>query len=222
MSLSTRHLRLGVAGSTIAVSAFGAFGQAEFVIESHEGAVATGFVEALVPEADRFAAATAWSLTTSSAQATSPSAAAALGDFAGVTRELARRHLFFNTTAADFAASALRSCLDVYSRLSDGWDGPESKAPTARSIEAIEALVDRLPSSLPIPTAMLSRTGEVGLYWDVPNAFADLVVDDDRVFSVFVREKGSGVEEFAEDLVADEVSTEKLDELFASIAFRKG
>ena len=69
---------------------------------------------------------------------------------------------------------------------------------------------------------MLSRTGEVGLYWDVPNAFADLVVDDDRVFSVFVREKGSGVEEFAEDLVADEVSTEKLDELFASIAFRKG
>lgn len=219
MSLSTRHVRLGMAGSTVAISAFSVAPQFEFRNESQESAINTGFVQKAGLESNNFASLSAWALAGSSVQSTSSSPAAALAEFAGVQ---VRRHFAFNTTAADFAISALRSCLEGYLRLSDGWDGPESKAPSASAIEIIETVLDRLPNSLAIPAAMLSRDGEVGLYWDSPSAFADIVLEGDRVFSFFIRDKSSGLEAFTEDLPADEVSSEKLDQLFSSVALRKG
>lgn len=222
MNLSTKQVRLGMAGSTLAIGAVGAVPQYELGIEWHEGAVGAGLVLEAHPELDNFTSRSAWAFVSSSIQSTSTSSADALADFVGVHPDLVRRHFVFNKTAADLATSALRSCLERYLRLRDGWDGPESKAPSRRSIEIIEAMLNRLPTCLPIPTAMLSRSGEVGLYWDSLTTFADIVLEDDRVFSFFVRNKGSGVEAFADYLLADEISSEKLDELVASVALRKG
>lgn len=88
----------------------------------------------------------------------------------------------------------------------DGWDGSGSFGGSLDSGEAIQRALDNIPSGLVLPRVMLSREGEIGLYWDFDNdAYADLVADNTGCLSFFSRSVDG--REYFEDIPITEVNT---------------
>jgi hypothetical protein len=88
----------------------------------------------------------------------------------------------------------------------DGWDEPGSLGTTAEAGGAIMLALDRIPSGLVLPRTMLSRDGEIGLYWDLPNgAYADLTADRCAAVSFFSRDVDG--HECFEEVHAQDLST---------------
>jgi hypothetical protein len=87
----------------------------------------------------------------------------------------------------------------------DGWDGPRSKGPTELATRAALSAIARIPSGMPLPKTMLSPNGDLGLYWDMPVAYADLSFDADGQITFFARNE-EGAECFA-DLDPGELGT---------------
>jgi hypothetical protein len=152
---------------------------------------------------------TTWSITSS---ATSPSVLSRL-----VADGVPSRHLLIGTATADLALAAVRAELETYSTLLDGWDGPQSEAPSKGSIELAKDLLERLPRTWPVPKPMLSPGGEVGFYWNLHRRFADIVLEKGGSLSIFVRAKDTGDEEFVEGLPAAEVSSERLQAMLSRL-----
>jgi hypothetical protein len=223
MSLSTSPLRLGTTSSTIAAGA--AVGILPLLFTQSEAQVGSTYVDVNkveVAAADLLdvASSAGWSLQPTFVQPTSRSTEDLSRLLSLAHGELTSRRILTGTAAAESAAADLRASLEGYSRLEDGWDGPRSKAPSSRSIEIAELLLDRLPDALPSPKAMLSANGEVGFYWNLSNMFADLVIEDDHTVSLFIRAKDSGTEDLFEGLPVEGISGRSLDELLAKVAFR--
>lgn len=97
--------------------------------------------------------------------------------------------------------SCLELELDMYAELNDGWDGSNSRAPTAADIRKVRDVVAQLPPGLPIPKPMLSATGVVGVYWDTKSVFADIELDADGHLSLFIRRKSGDMAEVFEENV---------------------
>ena len=94
------------------------------------------------------------------------------------------------------------SQLNSYFELKSGWDGPDSFPPTSTDIESAINFVNSIPSIFPMPKAMLSSDGEVGLYWDDNIAYIDLQFESDQTLSIFSRDRSSGKEKFIEADIA--------------------
>jgi len=57
-------------------------------------------------------------------------------------------------------------------------------------IDKMISAIKSIPSGIPTPKPMLSDSGELGLYWDVDQVFADLELESNGQFSFFIRKKG--------------------------------
>jgi len=99
-----------------------------------------------------------------------------------------------NTTGDVFAQ------LDSYSKLEPGWDGPGSAKPSFINIELAIDFIGSIPAIFPLPKAMLSRDGELGLYWDDSVVYVDIQFESDHTLSVFSRDRSSGKEKFVDSV----------------------
>jgi len=98
------------------------------------------------------------------------------------------------------SASDVFSQLVGYLKLEPGWDGPGSVAPSASDIELAKEFVASIPAVYPIPKAMLSGDGIVGLYWDDVFMYVDIQFESDHTLSIFSRDRASGKEEFIDSI----------------------
>jgi hypothetical protein len=93
----------------------------------------------------------------------------------------------------------LKSELRRYLTLPDEWDGPESRCPEKKAIDNAFHFIDLLPRGIPLPKPMLSPYGEVGLYWDVGDIYADVAFEGEADLSLFIRNRGmEETEQFVE------------------------
>ena len=72
------------------------------------------------------------------------------------------------------ASAAVWAELDSYRELDDGWDGPDSTAPSYSAIADAQAFLAALPAGVAVPHAMISSDGYVGLFWDDGKNFASV------------------------------------------------
>lgn len=92
---------------------------------------------------------------------------------------------------------AVRAELMGYAVLADGWNGPGSLAPKLGNLTAAADWLQKLPAGVPYPRPMVGPSGNVGLYWDEPNGYAELSFEhqDDAAFFATNRK---GVQHFFE------------------------
>jgi hypothetical protein len=207
-----------VAGTTFALSAFGFLSGSIASGEIVLGERVDKGVAVQIPAQPLPSSPTAWNLTTFAAVSTYVPAALVAEAMGRLAADSVSRHVFFNRSASDLAVAAIHSCLERYSALKDGWDGPGSKAPDGRSLQLLGDLIDSLPPSVPVPKAMLSKTGELGLYWDEARRFADLILEEGGLFSIFVRDKASGREKFAAEIAPERLVGETLEEYLGGMS----
>lgn len=91
---------------------------------------------------------------------------------------------------------SIRNEIDSYGFLQDGWDGEDSFKPSIDVIERAKSLLGNLPSGLPNPTPMLSKSGDLGFYWNNESFYADLHFESEQSISLYIRNKIDGLNEF--------------------------
>ncbi|MGC5830110.1 hypothetical protein LDP08_06020 [Ralstonia pseudosolanacearum] len=82
--------------------------------------------------------------------------------------------------------------LKSYEHLTDDWDGNDGRAATWGDIADAITFLDRLPAGFSIPTPMLASSGEVGLYWDATDFYADAAFEGEGTISLFTKHKTTG------------------------------
>lgn len=86
--------------------------------------------------------------------------------------------------------------IDSYSLLEDGWDGEDSFKPSNANLERAKLLLGKLPSGIPNPTPMLSKSGDLGFYWNNEDFYADLHLESELSISLYVRKKTDKLNEY--------------------------
>lgn len=82
--------------------------------------------------------------------------------------------------------SSLEEELKIYETLSDGWDGPRSKAPTPRAIETTGKFLRKLyRERYPLPTVLLAADGEISMCWEKKKVFIEVDVGDDSTLTCY-------------------------------------
>lgn len=71
--------------------------------------------------------------------------------------------------------------------------------PTTMAVNTALSFIDAIPARLPLPRPMLSSSGELGLYWDLPLGYAEASFESDGSV-VFFSRTDEGFEHFAESL----------------------
>lgn len=92
----------------------------------------------------------------------------------------------------------VNAMLCSYFDLKPEWDGPDSVKPTSADIDKAIEFVNSMPPVLPLPRAMLSRDGTVGLYWDDSIVFVDIQIEPNDMISIFSKNRSTGKESFDE------------------------
>ena len=100
------------------------------------------------------------------------------------------------------AREQLKQETQTHLTLKAEWDGPDSLPPSVVSIETALHLIDAVPARLPLPRPMLSSNGELALYWDLHDGYAELSVEISGQISFFSRD-AKGREHFEENLSLD-------------------
>jgi hypothetical protein len=101
----------------------------------------------------------------------------------------------------------LERTIESYLALENGWDGFDATKPSVDQVQALRRLVAELPGGVPVPSAMVSSQGSVGLYWDSPTFFADLEIEPDLSTSFFSKNRISSEESFLEFPAAGDLSS---------------
>ena len=91
----------------------------------------------------------------------------------------------------------LKKEVEAFRAFPDGWDGEGSKQPSVQAVHAAITALSLVPAGMSLPKSMLSFDGEIGLYWDLPNGYADLNFDASGRNTFFSRDRG-GAEHFEE------------------------
>lgn len=92
------------------------------------------------------------------------------------------------------------SQLSSFAKLEAGWDGPDSVVPAEEHIEAALDFVLSMPPVFPLPKAMLTADGEVGLYWDDKNIYMDIAFEPEGKISIYSKVRSSGKEKFLDSV----------------------
>lgn len=71
-------------------------------------------------------------------------------------------------------------------------------------IQLAEQIIQSLPAGFPIPWMNRNDDGEVGLYWDDDDAYADIDIDSDGVISFYSKLRSTGEEQFLPEISIDE------------------
>lgn len=115
-------------------------------------------------------------------------------------------------------ADWLQAEIESYRHLTAGWDGEDSIGPSNEDIEAAKKLIDHLPAGLELPKPMLTSSGELGFYWKADAYYADLIIEEKDLFSLFVRSRKHPDREFYFDaLPIAENGTAKIRETLEQI-----
>jgi hypothetical protein len=80
--------------------------------------------------------------------------------------------------------------LMTYQTLVAGWDGGNADAPSSRAIGNALRMLEIAPRGIEAPKPMLLPSGEVALYWDFGDAFAEIGFDDTGVYYAFASRPG--------------------------------
>ena len=113
------------------------------------------------------------------------------GEFARTSPVSATRSDWYPTVSFG-PQQMLMAELDSYTALPRGWDGHEGMPATQEHIETAKQLVDALPAGFPLPRAMLSSDGSVGLYWDDGDTVADVQIEQGGAISMYKRVRSLG------------------------------
>ncbi|MDV6345086.1 hypothetical protein [Nitrosomonas sp. Is37] len=129
-----------------------------------------------------------------------------------ISKELYCENTIKGSTIADFTiphneeipvintASDVFSQLDGYSELEPGWDGPDSVTPSSIDIKLAIDFVASIPAIFPLPKAMVSSDGTIGLYWDDTFMYIDIQFESDHTLSMFSRDRSTGKERFIDSI----------------------
>ena len=79
-------------------------------------------------------------------------------------------------------------------------DGDTSISSKNDDISKAVAIVNVLPSGIPVPTVMRNYEGEIGMYWDNDNVYIDINIDSDGSLSLFSRVRSTRQEEFLDGI----------------------
>jgi hypothetical protein len=124
--------------------------------------------------------------------------------------------LYEPATRVEFdARGKLLDRIAKWKTLQAGWDDEQSEAPTHGAINLATLFINALPRDVSLPKAMLSSSGEIGLYWDTSDIYIDLEFSSDTTFSAYFRDRHTGVERFVDNL---SMSDSDLDLIFAAFA----
>lgn len=82
-----------------------------------------------------------------------------------------------------------------YLSLQSNWDGYDGQAPTAIAVAQALDFLDLVPDSFLMPKPMLAGSGEVGLYWESSNLFAEVGFLGDSRFSIYIEPSDGEFEE---------------------------
>lgn len=77
--------------------------------------------------------------------------------------------------------------MQEYQSLDDGWDGPESLAPSRSAIAASLSLLKRLPIDVLPPEATASADGAVGWFWKNENIYVSIEFLSSNQYAYFAR-----------------------------------
>ncbi|WP_020166980.1 MULTISPECIES: hypothetical protein [Methylotenera] len=102
---------------------------------------------------------------------------------------------------------AINNEIDSYHFLSDGWDGDDSYAPSVDALNRAKNLLGKLPSGIANPIPMISKNGNLGLYWSNDFFYADLHLEDYQNISLYIRKKIDGLDEFFFDNLPEDSLT---------------
>jgi hypothetical protein len=78
--------------------------------------------------------------------------------------------------------------------------GDTSITTNREHIDIAVRIVQSLPAGIPIPWVNRNDDGEVGLYWDDDDAYADIDIDADGSISFYSKLRSTGDEEFLSDV----------------------
>lgn len=71
---------------------------------------------------------------------------------------------------------------------------------STEDISAAAEILRILPAGLPLPTLMRNDDGQIGMYWDNDQAYADINIEPGRTLSLFSRSRLSGKETFIDTI----------------------
>lgn len=118
------------------------------------------------------------------------------------------------------AKSSLIEELMSYGKRGDNWDGKGAEAPLAGDIEAALRFLSTYPDGFLLPGAMLYSAGDVALYWEKGEGYADLEFYRGEV-SLYTNGVADGYQkdELIVNLVAEDLTLEWVEE---ELGFFKG
>lgn len=92
-----------------------------------------------------------------------------------------------------------------YASFPDGWDGPRSVKPSNACVAASIEFMRVYPAGLPVPTPMITSSGEIGFYWNEAGGYADISFDSEG-FGSFYGQNRDGVDTYDERLTIRSLS----------------
>jgi len=94
---------------------------------------------------------------------------------------------FFSEKHINLELENLFFSIRSYSTYQENWDGYSGKPPSAKTIKDTLYFLKQLPLDIPLPYSGLSGDGEISLFWDKNDIFADLGFTGDGKYSYYAR-----------------------------------
>jgi hypothetical protein len=92
-------------------------------------------------------------------------------------------------TRADFAP-ATAGTLMSYQHLAENWDSEGAAAPSLEAISGALCMLAATPPSLEPPKPMILASGEVALYWDYGDTYAEIGFDENGRYYAYAERPG--------------------------------
>jgi hypothetical protein len=92
-------------------------------------------------------------------------------------------------TRADFAP-VTAAALMGYQDLSENWDGEGARAPSSTAIASALRMLAATPTILEAPKPMVIASGEVALYWDYGDTYAEIGFEENGKYYAYAESPG--------------------------------
>lgn len=102
--------------------------------------------------------------------------------------------------AATYVSPKDRALLTLSSYAPGHPAGDTSITTNLEHIKIAEGIIDSLPAGFPIPWVNRNDDGEVGLYWDDDDAYADIDIDLEGSISFYSKLRSTGEEQFLSNI----------------------